>query len=51
MKHGEIWVSNLNPSRGREMNKIRPALIIQANELGSDITPMVVLPPLSTAEK
>jgi mRNA interferase MazF len=48
MKRGEIWVSNLNPSRGREMGKIRPALIIQADELGSDITPMVVVLPLTT---
>jgi mRNA interferase MazF len=48
MKRGEIWVGNLNPSRGREIGKIRPVLIIQSDELGEDITPMVVILPLST---
>jgi mRNA interferase MazF len=48
MKRGEIWVGNLNPSRGREIGKIRPVLIIQSDELGEDITPMLVVLPLST---
>lgn len=48
MKRGEIWVGNLNPSRGREIGKIRPVLIIQSDELGEDITPMVAILPLST---
>lgn len=48
MKRGEIWVGNLNPSRGREIGKVRPVLIIQSDELGEDITPMVVFLPLST---
>jgi mRNA interferase MazF len=48
MKRGEIWVGNLNPSRGREIGKIRPVLIIQSDKLGEDITPMVVILPLST---
>jgi mRNA interferase MazF len=48
MKRGEIWVGNLNPSRGREIGKVRPVLVIQSDELGEDITPMVVILPLST---
>lgn len=48
MKRGEIWVANLNPSRGREIGKVRPVLIIQSDELGADITPMLVVLPLST---
>ena len=48
MRRGEIWVGNLNPSRGREIGKIRPVLIIQSDQLGEDITPMVVILPLST---
>ncbi len=48
MKRGEIWIGNLNPSRGREIGKIRPVLIIQSDELGEDITPMLVILPLST---
>jgi len=48
MKRGEIWVGNLNPSRGREIGKIRPVLIIQADELTQSGTPMVVVLPLTT---
>jgi mRNA interferase MazF len=48
MKRGEIWVANLNPPRGREIGKIRPVVIMQADELGAEVTPMVVVLPLST---
>lgn len=48
MKRGEVWVGNLNPSRGREIGKVRPVLVIQADELTETNTPMVVVLPLST---
>lgn len=48
MKRGEVWVVNLNPPRGREIGKVRPALVIQSDELGADVTPMVVVLPLTT---
>lgn len=48
MKRGEIWVGNLNPSRGREIGKIRPVLIVQADELTLSGTPMIVVLPLTT---
>ena len=48
MKRGEIWVANLNPPRGRETGKIRPVLIMQADELNAIGPPMVVVLPLTT---
>lgn len=48
MRRGEIWTANLNPSRGREIGKIRPVLIVQADELIDAGTPMVVVLPLTT---
>lgn len=48
MKRGEIWTANLNPSRGREVGKVRPVLIMQADELIAADTPMVVVLPLTT---
>ena len=48
MKRGEVWVANLNPPRGREVGKIRPVLLIQADELTQAGTPMVVVLPLTT---
>lgn len=48
MRRGEVWVANLNPPRGREIGKVRPVLIIQADELTASGTPMVVVLPIST---
>jgi mRNA interferase MazF len=48
MRRGEVWTANLNPSRGAEIGKIRPVLIIQADELTEAVTPMVVVLPLTT---
>lgn len=48
MRRGEVWTANLNPSRGQEIGKVRPVLIIQADELIDARTPMVVVLPLTT---
>ena len=48
MRRGEIWTANLNPTRGREIGKIRPVLIIQADELIDAALPMIVVLPLTT---
>jgi mRNA interferase MazF len=48
IRRGEIWTANLTPSRGREIGKIRPVLIMQANELIDAGLPMVVVLPLTT---
>jgi mRNA interferase MazF len=48
MKRGEVWTANLNPSRGREIGKIRPVLILQADDLIEAGMPMVVVLPLTT---
>ncbi len=48
MRRCEVWVANLNPSRGREVSKIRPVLIMQDDELTAAGTPMIVILPLTT---
>ena len=48
MRRGEVWTANLNPTRGREIGKSRPVLIIQADELVDAGMPMVVVLPLTT---
>ena len=48
MRRGEVWTANLNPSRGREIGKIRPVVIMQADELIDAGTPMVIVLPLTT---
>lgn len=48
MRRGEVWVANLNPPRGNEIGKVRPVLIMQADELLDGSLPMVVVLPLTT---
>jgi len=45
MNQGEIWLVNLDPSIGAEMNKTRPALIISDNKLGK--LPLKVIVPIT----
>jgi len=45
MNQGEIWLVDLEPTIGAEMNKIRPALIINDDELGK--LPLKVIVPIT----
>ncbi len=44
---GGIYLANMNPSRGAEIGKIRPVLIIQSDNLNNHKTVNIL--PLSTA--
>lgn len=48
VRRGEIWVANLNPSRGQEIGKIRPVLVFQDNALTAIGTPMIITLPMTT---
>jgi mRNA interferase MazF len=48
MKRGEVWVGNLNPSRGAEVGKVRPVLIVQSDFLTDAGSETVVILPLTT---
>jgi len=48
MRRGELWTANFNPARGRELGKIRPALVLLADELLAASSPTVVVLPLTT---
>lgn len=45
MKRSEIWLVNLNPTIGAEIQKTRPAIIVNDDELG--ILPLRVIVPLT----
>lgn len=45
MKRGEIWLINLNPTVGAEIQKQRPAVIVNDDELG--LLPLRVIVPLT----
>lgn len=48
MRRGEVWVANLNPTRGREIGKIRPVLVVQNDALDATVSPMVVCLPITS---
>lgn len=45
MKRGEIWLINLDPTRGAEIQKTRPAVIINDDALG--LLPLRVVIPIT----
>jgi mRNA interferase MazF len=48
VRRGEVWVGNLNPSRGKEVGKIRPVLILQADFLTEQGEQTIIVLPLTT---
>ena len=48
IRRGQIWTGNLNPTRGREVGKIRPVLVIQGDWLSAAQARTVVVLPLTS---
>ncbi|MCE7054349.1 type II toxin-antitoxin system PemK/MazF family toxin [Algoriphagus sp. AGSA1] len=48
MKQYDIWLANLNPSKGTEPCKIRPVVIVQTNLLNQVDHPSTMVCPLTT---
>ncbi|MEK6809618.1 MAG: type II toxin-antitoxin system PemK/MazF family toxin [Nanoarchaeota archaeon] len=47
VKRGEIWLVNLDPTVGHEIQKQRPAVIIQ-NDLGNKYSPITIVAPITS---
>lgn len=48
MKRGEIWLANLNPTRGSGVGKIRPVVVFTADFLIEQGEPTLIVLPLTT---
>ncbi len=48
LKHGEIWLANLNPGKGSEPGKTRPVLVVQSQALLDAGHPSTLVVPLTT---
>jgi mRNA interferase MazF len=48
LQRGEIWLANLNPSKGKEPGKLRPVLIMQSDFLNEIYHPTCTVLPLSS---
>lgn len=47
VKRGDVWLVNLDPTIGHEIQKSRPALIIQ-NDLGNRYSPITIIAPITS---
>jgi len=48
MRRGEIWVANLNPTRGAEIGKVRPVIVLQSDWLTAAGSDTLLVVPLTT---
>src|SRR3989344_4781966 len=47
IKRGDIVIVNLDPVKGSEQGKVRPALIIQ-NDIGNQYSPTTIIAPITS---
>ncbi|ADL43318.1 transcriptional modulator of MazE/toxin, MazF [Caldicellulosiruptor obsidiansis OB47] len=50
-KRGEIWLVDLNPTRGHEQSGVRPAVIVSVDEFNSCPADLVVVVPITSKNK
>ena len=50
VKHGEIWIADLNPRFGAEPGKLRPILVWQNQALLDAAHPSTIILPLTTRQ-
>ncbi len=48
---GEVWLVNLNPTRGREQRGARPALVVSDDRLNAGRAELVIVVPLTRTER
>ena len=47
-RRGEVWWVELDPARGREMTKRRPALVVSPDEMNRGLGTVIVAPVTTT---
>ncbi len=48
IRRGQVWVGNLNPTRGKEVGKVRPVLVVQVDALTEAGADTIIVLPLTT---
>jgi len=48
---GDIWMVNLNPTKGREQSGIRPVLVISVDFFNNSLADLVVVIPITSKKK
>ncbi|HEC17648.1 MAG TPA: type II toxin-antitoxin system PemK/MazF family toxin [Sedimenticola sp.] len=47
-KRFDVWLVDLNPTKGREINKVRPCVVISPNEMS--VLSTVIMAPMTTKD-
>jgi mRNA interferase MazF len=47
VRRGEIWLVELNPTRGSEIQKTRPCVVVSPDELNANLRTVIVAPMTS----
>ncbi len=50
VKRFEVWLVSLNPTKGSEIQKTRPCLVISPNEINNWLR-TVIIAPMTTSER
>jgi mRNA interferase MazF len=50
VKRGEVWLSQLDPARGREIRKTRPCMIVSPPEI-HDFLDVAIVAPMTTGSR
>lgn len=50
-KRGDVWYVDLDPVRGREQGRTRPALIVSADILNAGPAELVIVIPITTTDR
>ena len=48
VKRFEVWIIELNPTQGSEINKMRPCLVVSPNEVNKFLNTVVIVPMTRT---
>ena len=50
-RQGEVWFVDLDPIRGREQARRRPALVVSVDQLGTGPSELAIVVPLTTTAR
>lgn len=50
-RRGDVWYVDLDPVRGREQGRTRPALIVSADTFNDGPAELVIVVPITTADR
>ncbi len=50
-RRGEVWLANLNPTRGHEQAGVRPCLVVSTDAFNLGPAELVVVAPLTTRDR